>query len=192
MILINRAFCLLRGSRLKHGGLPHARIGTSASTGTCAAGNSRPTTDLSRLHPWLRGAHRDDPGDPQEQKIHRQEGTAHPLRMPLPCRAVPGKTVAQISQPSSPRRAKVRLPVETNPTGLTGNLGGLAMKKFLLGSVGLAAMLAGPAMAADMRVAPPPPPVVYYDWSGAYVGGNIGGVWYQQNQHFLAPNAAVH
>jgi hypothetical protein len=34
-------------------------------------------------------------------------------------------------------------------------------------------------MAADMRVAPPPPPVVYYDWSGAYVGGNIGGVWYQ-------------
>jgi outer membrane immunogenic protein len=53
------------------------------------------------------------------------------------------------------------------------------MKKFLLGSVGLAAMLAGPAMAADMRVAPPaPPPVVYYDWSGAYIGGNVGGVWY--------------
>ena len=43
------------------------------------------------------------------------------------------------------------------------------MKKLLLGSVGLAAMLAGPAMAADMRVAPAaPPPVVYYDWSGAY------------------------
>jgi outer membrane immunogenic protein len=63
------------------------------------------------------------------------------------------------------------------------------MKKFLLGSVGLAAMLAGPAMAADMRVAPPPPPVVYYDWSGAYIGGNIGGVWYQQNQHFPTPTA---
>ena len=31
------------------------------------------------------------------------------------------------------------------------------MKKFLLGSVGLAAMLAGPAaMAADMRLPPPP------------------------------------
>jgi len=30
---------------------------------------------------------------------------------------------------------------------------------------------------------------VYYDWSGAYVGGNIGGVWYQQNQHFPTPNA---
>jgi outer membrane immunogenic protein len=45
------------------------------------------------------------------------------------------------------------------------------MKKFLLGSVGLAAMLAGPAMAADMPIkAPPPPPVAYYDWSGAYIG----------------------
>jgi outer membrane immunogenic protein len=61
------------------------------------------------------------------------------------------------------------------------------MKKFLLGSVGLAAMLAGPAMAADMRVAPPPPPVVYYDWSGAYVGFNAGGVWTQINQHYRDP-----
>jgi outer membrane immunogenic protein len=63
------------------------------------------------------------------------------------------------------------------------------MKSFLLGSVGLAAMLAAPAMAADMPVAPPPPPVVYYDWSGAYVGGNIGGVWYDRNQHFPTPTA---
>ena len=59
------------------------------------------------------------------------------------------------------------------------------MKKFLLGSVGLAAMLAGPAMAADMRVAPPaPPPVVYYDWSGAYIGGNVGGVWYDVTRSY--------
>jgi outer membrane immunogenic protein len=64
------------------------------------------------------------------------------------------------------------------------------MRKILLGTVGLAAMLASPAMAADMRVAPPPPPVVYYDWSGAYVGGNIGGVWYDHNQHFPTPTAA--
>ena len=54
------------------------------------------------------------------------------------------------------------------------------MKKFLLGSVGLAAMLAGPAMAADMRLPPPPPPVVYYDWTGAYIGFNAGGVWNDQ------------
>ena len=58
------------------------------------------------------------------------------------------------------------------------------MKKFLLGSVGLAAMIAGPAMAADMRLPPPPPPVAYYDWSGAYIGFNAGGVWDQVNRTF--------
>ena len=62
------------------------------------------------------------------------------------------------------------------------------MKKFLLGSVGLAAMIAGPAMAADMRVkAPAPPPVVYYDWSGAYVGFSIGGVWTEVERNFPNP-----
>jgi outer membrane immunogenic protein len=61
------------------------------------------------------------------------------------------------------------------------------MKKFLLGSVGLAAMLAGPAMAADMRVAPPPPPVAYYDWSGAYIGANVGETWYQVDRTFPNP-----
>jgi outer membrane immunogenic protein len=68
-----------------------------------------------------------------------------------------------------------------------GTLGGLAMKKFLLGSVGLAAMLAGPAMAADMRAPPPPPPVAYYDWSGAYIGFNVGGVWDEVTRHFPTP-----
>jgi outer membrane immunogenic protein len=63
------------------------------------------------------------------------------------------------------------------------------MKKFLLGSVGLAAMLAGPAaMAADMRLPPPPPPpVVYYDWTGAYIGFNAGGVWDEVTRHFPTP-----
>src|SRR3954452_24160246 len=60
------------------------------------------------------------------------------------------------------------------------------MKKFLLGSVGLAAMLAGPAMAADMPIkAPPLPPVAYYDWSGAYIGFNAGGVWYDVNREYV-------
>jgi outer membrane immunogenic protein len=57
------------------------------------------------------------------------------------------------------------------------------MKKFLLASVAFAA-IAGPAMAADMPVAPPPPPVVYYDWTGAYIGFNAGGAWYDVNRHF--------
>jgi outer membrane immunogenic protein len=61
------------------------------------------------------------------------------------------------------------------------------MKKFFLGSVALAAMFAGPAMAADMPVAPPPPPVVYYDWSGAYVGFNAGGVWADVDRRFPTP-----
>src|SRR5262245_18787544 len=66
----------------------------------------------------------------------------------------------------------------------TGQKGGLAMRKILLGTVGLAAMLASPAMAADMRVPPPPPPVVYYDWSGVYGGVNVGGIWSTVNQTF--------
>jgi len=65
-----------------------------------------------------------------------------------------------------------------------GELGGLVMNKFLLASVAFAA-IAGPAMAADMPIkAPPPPPVAYYDWSGAYIGFNAGGVWYDQTRHF--------
>jgi outer membrane immunogenic protein len=63
------------------------------------------------------------------------------------------------------------------------------MKKFLLGSVGFAAMLAGPAMAADLRPPPPPPPpVAYYNWSGAYLGFNAGGVWYDVDRTFPNPS----
>jgi outer membrane immunogenic protein len=65
-------------------------------------------------------------------------------------------------------------------------LGGLIMKKFLLASVAFAA-IAGPAMAADMPVAPPLPPVVYYDWTGAYIGFNAGSVWSQVDQTFPNP-----
>jgi outer membrane immunogenic protein len=63
------------------------------------------------------------------------------------------------------------------------------MKKFLLGSVALAAMLAGPAMAAELpyKAPPPPPPPAYYDWSGAYLGFNIGGTWSTVNQNFPNP-----
>jgi outer membrane immunogenic protein len=61
-------------------------------------------------------------------------------------------------------------------------------KKFFIGSLALAAMIAGPAMAADMPVkAKAPPPVAYYDWSGAYVGFNAGGMWTEINRHFIAP-----
>ncbi len=44
-------------------------------------------------------------------------------------------------------------------------------------SVGLSG-LSG-AMAADMAVKARPvaPPVMIYNWSGCYIGGNIGGGW---------------
>jgi outer membrane immunogenic protein len=54
------------------------------------------------------------------------------------------------------------------------------MKKFLLVTVGLIALLdmAAPASAADLPVKapPPPPPVVapIYNWTGFYIGGNGG------------------
>ena len=51
------------------------------------------------------------------------------------------------------------------------------MKKFLLSTVGLLALvMVTPASAADMAVrTPPPAPVpVMYDWNGFYIGGNGG------------------
>jgi outer membrane immunogenic protein len=54
------------------------------------------------------------------------------------------------------------------------------MKKFLLGSVALVALsVGGPALAADMpayKAAPYAAPS-YYNWSGYYLGFNIGGQW---------------
>ena len=52
------------------------------------------------------------------------------------------------------------------------------MKYLALGSAALAAMIAGPAMAADMPVRAPAPVAAYYDWSGAYAGFNVGAAWY--------------
>jgi outer membrane immunogenic protein len=56
------------------------------------------------------------------------------------------------------------------------------MKKFLLGTVGLAALsMAAPASAADLAARPytkaPPMIAAAYDWSGFYIGLNGGGAW---------------
>jgi outer membrane immunogenic protein len=54
------------------------------------------------------------------------------------------------------------------------------MKKFLLGTVGLAALgMAAPALAADLAARPytkaaPPMMAAIYDWSGFYIGANGG------------------
>jgi len=52
------------------------------------------------------------------------------------------------------------------------------MKKLSFATLGLAALIAGPAAAADLAVkARPVPPPVYFSWTGCYFGGNVGGVW---------------
>ena len=63
------------------------------------------------------------------------------------------------------------------------------MKRFVLGSVALAAMVAGPAMAADMAVKAPAPAVSYYDWTGVYLGASIG--WERPEVTREYPGAAV-
>jgi outer membrane immunogenic protein len=50
------------------------------------------------------------------------------------------------------------------------------MKSFL--AVGCAlAISVFPAMAADMPLKFLPPPAPVYNWTGCYVGGNLGGIW---------------
>src|SRR5262249_9041631 len=53
------------------------------------------------------------------------------------------------------------------------------MKKLMLATLGLAVLTAAPALAADLpiRKAPPPPPVYVFNWTGCYLGGNLGGLW---------------
>jgi outer membrane immunogenic protein len=49
------------------------------------------------------------------------------------------------------------------------------MKKLLVSSVAAFGLIGTPAFAADMAVkAPSPPPAPVYNWTGFYVGGNIG------------------
>jgi opacity protein-like surface antigen len=52
------------------------------------------------------------------------------------------------------------------------------MRKFLLGAVGLAALaMAAPAFAADLAPAYVKTVEPFYDWSGYFLGINIGGGW---------------
>jgi outer membrane immunogenic protein len=66
------------------------------------------------------------------------------------------------------------------------------MKKFLLATVALSALIAAPAVAADLgRPAPvykaAPPPLVYaYSWTGCYVGLNGGGMWVRKDYNLTA------
>jgi outer membrane immunogenic protein len=67
------------------------------------------------------------------------------------------------------------------------------MKKLAVATIALAALIATPAMAADLPVSPtsvpPPPPEITYRWGGFYVGLNGGGDWF--NKDWLAPRTEV-
>jgi len=69
------------------------------------------------------------------------------------------------------------------------------MKK-ALGLIGASLLFAGPAFAADLAVKAPvykaPPPV--YNWTGFYVGGNVGGVLGHASgtSNFLDPSTTIY
>src|SRR6266699_1238810 len=92
--------------------------------------------------------------------------------------------VAERSQPKPPESAMLK---RRQPAW-----GQADMKNLFLASLALAAMIAAPATAADLPYkAPPPLPVAYYDWSGAYVGLNVGGTHYNVTHHFPSPGAVT-
>jgi len=63
------------------------------------------------------------------------------------------------------------------------------MKKLLLAGITMATLVTGSAMAADLPDVPPaypvpvlPPPLLpVYNWTGCYIGGNVGGVWVRKD-----------
>jgi outer membrane immunogenic protein len=66
------------------------------------------------------------------------------------------------------------------------------MKKFVLASVVLAALIATPAMAAETAIQAPinqPAPVLPYNWTGLYLGINVGGGWSRHPFTFDNPAA---
>jgi outer membrane immunogenic protein len=69
---------------------------------------------------------------------------------------------------------------------------GLPMKKAVIAIAAVSTLFGAPALAADMAVkAPPAPPALapVYDWTGFYVGGNVGAVWQQDDgtSNFVQP-----
>jgi outer membrane immunogenic protein len=62
------------------------------------------------------------------------------------------------------------------------------MKKIMLGAVALIAIGAAPALAADLPVyTKAPPPEVVYNWTGFYIGGNLGWAGERVSNNYLAP-----
>ena len=64
------------------------------------------------------------------------------------------------------------------------------MRRFVVALLSVAAMSVASANAADMPVKVPmiqPPQPIAYDWSGFYVGGDIGGGWGHHDRSVVPP-----
>jgi outer membrane immunogenic protein len=64
------------------------------------------------------------------------------------------------------------------------------MKRIFLGALAVASTFAGTAMAADLPLKAPPMPVAVYNWTGFYVGGNIGYSWGRSSDYSTLTNGA--
>ncbi len=68
------------------------------------------------------------------------------------------------------------------------------MKKFLIASIAAVACYAGPVLAADMPTRAPvykAAPAAMFDWSGFYIGGQIGYAWGRADLHDLTTSTDV-
>src|ERR1700724_2208142 len=69
------------------------------------------------------------------------------------------------------------------------------MKRIVIGIAAIASLLTTSAFAADLAPrmytkAPPPPVAVVYDWTGFYIGGNIGYSWGRSSDTSTLTNGA--
>src|SRR5882757_5650346 len=69
------------------------------------------------------------------------------------------------------------------------------MKRLLLATAALSALVVVPAMSADLSVKAPvykaAPPVYAYNWTGCYVGGNVGGLWARKDWTVTGTGQAI-
>lgn len=65
------------------------------------------------------------------------------------------------------------------------------MRQHLVGAaIAAFAAMAVPAAAADMAVKALPPPAPIFNWTGFYIGGEVGGLWGQADGTLIFPPVA--
>jgi outer membrane immunogenic protein len=64
------------------------------------------------------------------------------------------------------------------------------MKKFIVEGITTAAFFGAPALAADLPTKAPPrayvAPAPLFNWTGCYIGGNVGGVWSHKDINWVS------